>query len=1222
MPHRIHSILLCLLCTAAFAYSQSQTPSLNRADKFFNDSLFKPALQEYQKFLITRAGGTKTYSSYQDSINQSNAGFKIAICLNKLNDNAKASDAFDDFIRTFPKDGRVVDARYYAAMAQKNLGNLKEASERFFQLYYRFPNSGLAQNALFSAAQCSMMSQDKDRAIELFSHYNESYGRDSKAQDAIFFLASLLFERKEYALAEQKLDEAQRLSVISKNNMPRLYYYKAIIAQELQKNEIAARNFSAMISCDEVFDEKERALAAYIAFARKQNDCRTGLLCYKKLSDNYQRKSQILTKEFLYSWAQCAEQCGEFSDEEKLYKRILLSFPQDSLVSKTSLALAQCQIKKHDLAAAFETLQALMTKDSVSDVAAEATYVIAELYNAQAVYENAINAYRRYCRMKSAQNIDKALFEIGKIYKEKLCRYDAAAQEFESLLRRFAESPLYHEALYAIAECEEMAGSIQVAVRRYYRVVESDAPQDLVDKARKRMSYLSAYRATNLENAVRLLADIAQKKADSSEMTVRLFRVAEIYENDLRDYDAAMQAYDRIDTYVKDPADSVQVKLLFQKARVFEKIHEKAKFENNVKTADSARTNALSLYKEVLKFQKQVAFADQAAYRIMLLSSPDISSFERFMAKYPKSEHKNEVLLNIARYYETKSSKSQADSISKKKALEAYRNILVSQPAGEISDQAYLGCGRVYCSLGKPDSALLIIAQFNEHCADSNRVAEGDFIEAKAEKQKQNYSVALDKFKKVLYSYPFNGFARQSRFEIAETFFAMSRYHDALSNYRLCALHTQLDAISAAARLGMGKSYAALGKLDEAASALSSLISEKLPAEFVATAKYELGMVLQKRGDFSGAMRLYSQIVSSANYPEKQSVYLKLGALEFEIRKYAEACGAYENALLFAKSEPESADAMSGVCVSLTMAGQQKAADKKTAFFIQRFGSEQSAFSEIVYYTGLHSLLVGDFDKARKYFLTIVNNYPKSSRKDGAAYQFALSYFYQGKEDKALELFNKFIEDYPQSDFIGLAQFKIGMIYHQQNDFEQSITFFSAVLSHPETDSTTRFRAAYNAAIGLQKLSRWLEAGKMYELMLDSFPEEMSISSAHLKIGFCLIQAMRPQEALVHFQKASDNPNTQDKPEILYWIATCYAKMGDYPRAASEYLKVPALYAGIGRWDLTSECEAARIYERLGDYPKAVSLYKKIISTDGETGNLGKEAVSRVEQLNVIMESQ
>ena len=50
---------------------------------------------------------------------------------------------------------------------------------------------------------------------------------------------------------------------------------------------------------------------------------------------------------------------------------------------------------------------------------------------------------------------------------------------------------------------------------------------------------------------------------------------------------------------------------------------------------------------------------------------------------------------------------------------------------------------------------------------------------------------------------------------------------------------------------------------------------------------------------------------------------------------------------------------------------------------------------------------------------------------------------------------------------------------------------------------------------------------------------------------------------------------------------------------------------------MTSEYEAARIYERLGDVKKAYNLYKKIVLTDGENGEIGKEALEQISRLNI-----
>jgi TolA-binding protein len=1223
MPQSTFMGFVLALAIATPAFCETHGSSSSAANRYFGDSLFNPALKEYQNVIAIGQSAKRSVFSRQDSAEESNAFYRIALCHARLNDNAKASDAFDDFVRMFSKDGRVVDARYLAAGAQKSLGNLKEASERFFQVWRRFPSSGLAPDALFEAARCAQSSGDVARASDLFAQYCDTFGSGrEKSQDAAVTLVKLLLAQKDLAGAEKRCESAQKgPSATDRSFQSRVSYCKALIAVMEEKPGTAGRFYSAMLSNDAPFPEIEEALLNYISFANSQKDCATGIALFKKLAGIYQQKGQPLSRDFLLSWAQSAHDCCAYQDEEKLFRRILSSFPQDSLFAKVQFMLSQCQVDRGDTAGAFETLQALSASDSLSEYAAQAVLSLADLYSEQAQYDDAIAAYRRYCRMKGAREADRALFAVGRIYKEKLRRYDAAAQEFEGVIRRFGDSPLYHEALFALAECEEKAGGITAAVQRYARVVESDAPKELVDKARKRMSYLSAYRAQNLESAVRLLAGIAQEKADSSDMAPRLMHVAAIYENDLRDYEAALQLYEQVPRYLRNAPDSVTGRLLLSKGRVDEKLWEKARFENDSVKADSARWRALALYNEILKLPRLPGVSDDAAFRVMMLSKPDIAAYNRYLARYPHGSHHDEVLLLIGRHFEAKA-EGAADTLARRKALDAYLAIIRDGPDGDCASPAYLGGARLYNVIDKQDSALALIREFSLHCTDSAMVAEGCYLEGFSEKSRQNYSVALEKFKKVLYSYPFSGFARQARYEIAETYFVMGRYRDALTNYRLLVQHSVPDERASRARLGIGRCFIMLGRNAEAQQTLSALVAEKPAPECAGNARFELAGLAQKGNNSAEAMRQYTLILGTPSYHDKRTVLMKMGSLYLDTREYSVATSLFERALTAAATNSDSAAAEAGVITALVMGGSPRVADKKIAQFSARFGQDREVFAQVVYHQGLQNLVKKDYDHARTRFAVLLDKYDKSAYVDSAAYQMALSYFYEGKKEKALDMFNRFINEHPQCGLVGYAQFKIGMIYHDQNDFEQAVTFFSATLSHTETDSTTRFRAAYNAAIGLQKLSRWLEAGRMYELILDSFPQEISPSAAQLKIGFCFIQASHTAEALMHFQKAGDNPDPQEKPEVLYWIATCYAKMGDFQRATAEYLKVPTLYAGMGRWDLTSECEAARLFERMGEYKKALMLYKKILSTDGESGELGKEALTRMEQLNGIMESQ
>jgi tetratricopeptide (TPR) repeat protein len=202
-----------------------------------------------------------------------------------------------------------------------------------------------------------------------------------------------------------------------------------------------------------------------------------------------------------------------------------------------------------------------------------------------------------------------------------------------------------------------------------------------------------------------------------------------------------------------------------------------------------------------------------------------------------------------------------------------------------------------------------------------------------------------------------------------------------------------------------------------------------------------------------------------------------------------------------------------------------------------------------------------------------------------------------------------------------LAYFKVAMILHEREEFVQAADHFARVVEHGKTDAQTRYRAAYNAAVAYQKVTAWLDAAKMYTVVLGDTTGRLSSSSIHLKIGFCLVQASHIEEALGHFEAASQNPSAEEKPEILYWVGTCHAKLGEYQKAITEYLKVPYLYSGMGKWGVTAEFEAARLYERQGEYEKAVSLYRKIVRSDGEQGRFGRQAQRRIQRLATLTDA-
>ncbi len=1213
--------LFIFFCAAASCFAAADSAAhFPLAEQYFSDSMYGPALQQYRTFLAEfgkQRSGSAHAAATQLSANEVTASYKAGICLFRMKAFAGATEALDDFVKRFSADLRVPDAMYYAAVAQKELGNNKEAADRFFNVWSAFPICGLSPQALYKSAECARDDGNVEKAAELFAAFCERFPRQQLAREAFCTLVKLYLEEKNYADAAKAVVDAERRFFADDKFAPRLLYCKALIASLTGKTDHAARFYSAMLASGKGFPEEEEAYLNYISFLSGRDDRAACVDAYRKLADYYQRKGTDPSEEFIFSWAECAMAASSWDLAERLYKKAAALGVSDSSASLARFRIAQCQEHRGSLADALQTLSETVSKDSLSPYGRKSLSEAAEVCYGLGLYADAITAYRRCVHLTGVPDAGKEALKIADIFREKYKRYAPALQEYENFLSEHAESPLYNEALFSAAQCEEALGNVDAALRKYASLAESDASADMVEKAERRVYYLQSFRARDLERAVAALADLSVLRPDSLSPVARLSAVADVYSRDLHEYGRALRLLDQAALAGGKKADSTKFALALRKASVYESMCEKARFEHDTVTADSAGARALGLYSYAAG-SPQARVADDAGFGLVMFSHGGIESCERFIASHPASVHRAELSYKIAAWYESRA--DSGDPSCRSKAAAAFKNAAQGFPGSPFVARSLLGCGRTYCALDKPDSAEPYLKEFFARYADSACAAEAFYLEGLVCKSRHRSTDALQRFSRVLDSYPLSPFVRPARYEAAEAYFSMGKYHEALTQYRLCTRGRGFPSQRAGARLGLARCLVKLSRRDEAAALLGELAKEKLPCDAAGDVLMELAGIAESKGLSSQAIECCSKAAALDGYAGRQRAFLTTASLYFGDHVYAEAAAAFRRALQSAGVRSDSADACAGLASALLMDGRQLEADRISQLFKAGFGTSCNAYSRILYHEGLAALLRKDYDKARSRFNYIFERYPDSPWRDAAAYHTALAWFYEGKTSMALDRFGAFVEAFPRSGFTGSADFKLGMIYHDQNDFEQAAKYFVAAESYVSTDRATRFRAAYNAALDYQRLSRWLDAARIYETIIDSFPENVALSSAYLKTGFCLVQASRFEEALKMLAKASANPSPEEKPEILYWTATCYAKQGDLQKASAEFLKVPSLYRGIGRWGLTAECEAARIFERLGEYRKAVSLYRKIVRADGETGELGRQAFSRVQQLSTLTE--
>ncbi len=1200
----ISSILL--LCISFLNADESQSV-FKLAERFYNDSLYNLALEQYQKFLSLKRDHGNDPTSY----------YKSAYCKHKMDNNREAAEGIEEYIRLFPNETNIMEAMFLAGTLRQKIGDFREASDWFFSVWSRFVGSAKARMALFKAAQCAEADKNIERAVELYALYYNRFPKTENAKQASLSLSKLYIDRKEYTAAEAVLDKTEKQWKKDKKFMVRLYYYKASLAKKMQKIGSAEEKFRTMAGKDTYgFPEREQAYKEYIDVLVIQKKFGPAHDVFKKLAQIYTEKSIRFPGTFIKAWADNGRRAHLFDEAIASYQKLINEYQDEVNIFQVRYRLAQCLVGKGDFPKAIENLRSLELHDSTGEYAVRAVLKIGELYYDKGLYPSAIAAYRRYLQLPDRKDKDRILYRIGKTFQEKYKRFGSALREFENLLKLYPASQYYQRAVYSMAQCQEALKEYKSAVRNYEYISEVGGDNALVEKAKQRAVYIRTFLIKDAETAAYKLTELVQIDQASVTPFERLITTATIFSDYLKDYSKALDLFGEIEKL--DPqTDSLLAGIKIKKAHIYRKLHEKALCENNPKMATYFKEMAVKQYKEIIVDFGGLSFADEAAYSVMMMTSPNISDYEAFITKYQSSRYLADVYMNIARHYEKRS--AAVDRKFSKKAVGAYGEIVSRFPGSQYASPALLGLARNHLILDALDSTEKTISLFVERYPNSVYDAEVYYIQGILAKKKNKYTEAADIFKEVLYRYPFSNFAERSRYELALSERKTGKIFESLSNYRLYLQNYSDGAYALQSRYGVAKCLFQLDNRSEAIENFKKLLEEKLPEDILADIHYELARIAQEEAEIYDALDHYKAVLSVRNFPHRLEVLRRMGTIYFDNRIYDDATSSFEKALEFAKNEADSVALSTSHISSMIMDGKRKKADKRIKKFKDHYGDRhKNSIAEIIYYEGTYLLVEKDYEKAVNRFRYILQKHEQSDRCDDASYQVALAMYYQNKMDEALDLFYKFPIEYPGSEFVPLAYFKIGMIFHGQNDFVRAAENFSKVLSQKSVDSKTRFRAANNAAVAYQKTSSWLDAARMHSLILTDYKDQIHQSSYHLKAGFCLIQASQIEEAFEHFKKAKIDPKKEDKPEILYWIGTCYAKLGDHLKAIAEYLKVPYLYSGIAKWGVTAEFEAARLYERLGEYTKAITLYRKIVNSDGERGRFGKKALIRIQRLNTL----
>ena len=218
----------------------------------------------------------------------------------------------------------------------------------------------------------------------------------------------------------------------------------------------------------------------------------------------------------------------------------------------------------------------------------------------------------------------------------------------------------------------------------------------------------------------------------------------------------------------------------------------------------------------------------------------------------------------------------------------------------------------------------------------------------------------------------------------------------------------------------------------------------------------------------------------------------------------------------------------------------------------------------------------------------------------------------QGEADKALDVFER-LEANPSFEGKEKLFLSLGQAWYALGDKEKAVDYFQRSYAFkPNPD------ALYNQGLLFKQEGESGQAREAFQQIVDRFPESSLYYGAYLNIVYTFMDERKYDDALGRLTSFIDRAPDSLKMEVQYNIGDCYYARGQYRDAIREFMKVKYLPVNTDedfQWMVTALFQGGTAYESLGEMDKAVEIYEYIIQISGRETVYSKTAASRIQEI-------
>jgi len=364
---------------------------------------------------------------------------------------------FSDFIKKYPDDKRVLDAKLRLADSYFGSKNFVAASRIFKELFISKTFSSSDPYTHYQYAQALYKSGETEEAIKEFQNLQQNFPESQYAENSLFTIGWIKFQQ---GLFEEAINDFRNVKLIYRKSSltPLVYYSVGDAFFNMEKYDSAIVNYQKVISgypaSDYVFDAVNGVQYSYVAMGKPELAI--------SLIDNFVQKNPNLKFSDLifFKKGEIYYSLRDYRNAKISYQEFVAKYPKSKYAAEAYYWMGKSAQNIYELDEAAFYFQKVFENYPDSEPAALSVIELGKVYEANQNYSAAIKLFDGVSsRLKDSPRIPEILFMKGLTYLK--------MEEIQNAYAAFNELAIYHrETLFADKAKFEM-GLIDLAASRY-----------------------------------------------------------------------------------------------------------------------------------------------------------------------------------------------------------------------------------------------------------------------------------------------------------------------------------------------------------------------------------------------------------------------------------------------------------------------------------------------------------------------------------------------------------------------------------------------------------------------------------------------------------------------------------------------------------------------------------------------------------------------------------